>query len=183
MFDFSFSEIALLVIVSMVFIRPKDLPVALRTVAGWIKAMRRMAAEFQSHVDEMVREADLSETRDQFRELRRFNLRDQVARAIDSDESIRKGLALDEVSVSRPYAPLAPPETTSPEAEQSEAEEAAGAEEARAPRFLPPAHARRLVAERPRWGACAVLPPVVALHHGRRVTISRPDEPCAEERS
>lgn len=70
MFDFSFSEIALFVMVAMVFIRPKDLPVAIRTLSNGLKAMRRMAAEFQSHVDEMVREADLSEARDQFRDLK-----------------------------------------------------------------------------------------------------------------
>ncbi|KXV22593.1 preprotein translocase subunit TatB, partial [Gluconobacter japonicus] len=54
MFDFSFSEIALFVVVAMIFIRPKDLPVAIRTLSNGIKAMRRMAGEFQSHIDDMV---------------------------------------------------------------------------------------------------------------------------------
>ena len=95
MFDFSFSEIALFVVVAMVFIRPKDLPVAIRTLSNGIKAMRRMAGEFQSHIDDMVREADLSEARDQFRDLKNFNLRDRVTKAIDSDNSIRRSLDID----------------------------------------------------------------------------------------
>ena len=59
MFDFAWSEIALIAVVAMIAIGPKDMPVAIRAVTGWIKKARRMAAEFQTHVDEMVREADL----------------------------------------------------------------------------------------------------------------------------
>ena len=95
MFDFSFSEIALFVVVAMVFIRPKDLPVAIRTLSNGIKAMRRMAGEFQSHIDDMVREADLSEARDQFRDMKNFNLRERVTKAIDIDNLIRRRLDID----------------------------------------------------------------------------------------
>ena len=63
MFDFAWSEIALIAVVALIAIGPKDMPVAIRAVTGWIKKARRMAAEFQTHVDEMVREADLSEVR------------------------------------------------------------------------------------------------------------------------
>jgi len=59
MFDFAWSEIALIVVVAVIFIGPKDLPVAIKAVTGMLKKARRMAGEFQTHVDEMVREADL----------------------------------------------------------------------------------------------------------------------------
>ncbi len=194
MFDFSFSEIALFVMVAMVFIRPKDLPVAIRTLSNGLKAMRRMASEFQSHVDEMVREADLSEARDQFRELKSFNLRDRVTKAIDGDNSIRRSLELDGTTKASaadlPKVPAAPPlppppltdlETVPynarPQFEPAvdlpvEEEPGLNDDVVAAPSILPPSTARRLLHERARWRAPDILPPVRALHAGRRVTIA-----------
>jgi sec-independent protein translocase protein TatB len=89
MFDFAWSEIALIAVVAMIAIGPKDMPVAMRAVTGWIKKARRMAAEFQTHVDEMMREADLSEVRNSINDLRQFDFRTEVEKAIDPDGSIR----------------------------------------------------------------------------------------------
>nr|WP_294915723.1 Sec-independent protein translocase protein TatB [uncultured Neokomagataea sp.] len=187
MFDFSFSEIALFVIVAMIFIRPKDLPVAIRTISNGIKAMRRMASEFQSHVDDMVREADLSDARDEFRNLRNFNLRDRVGRFVDADGSLREGLSLDDKhdpsALPRvPPAPLPPPPPM-PDAyesfgggvpvEQPVVEHVLNEDVAQAPVIMPPSTARRLLRERSRWEAPHILPPVRTLHHGRRVPIRR----------
>lgn len=194
MFDFSFSEIALFVMVAMVFIRPKDLPVAIRTLSNGLKAMRRMAGEFQSHVDEMVREADLSEARDQFRDLKNFNLRDRVTKAIDGDNSIRRSLELDTPAKASaadlpkvpPAPPLPPPPLTDlktvpynarpqfepvvdlPVQEELDVNE----DVACAPSILPPSTARRLQHERSRWLAPDILPPVRAIHAGRRIPIA-----------
>ena len=71
MFDFAWSEIMLIGIVALIAIGPKDLPVAMKAVTGMIKKARRMAAEFQTHVDDMMRDADLKEVRDQINELKR----------------------------------------------------------------------------------------------------------------
>jgi len=89
MFDFAWSEIALIAVVAMIAIGPKDMPVAMRAVTGWIKKARRMAAEFQTHVDEMMREADLSEVRNSINDIRQFDFRTEVEKAIDPDGSIR----------------------------------------------------------------------------------------------
>ena len=64
MFDFAWSEIAMIAAVALVVIGPKDLPVALRAISGFIKKARRMAGEFQTHVDEMMRDADLKDVKD-----------------------------------------------------------------------------------------------------------------------
>jgi sec-independent protein translocase protein TatB len=93
MFDFAWSELALIAVVAMVFIGPKDMPVAIRSVTAWIKKARRMAAEFQTHVDEMVREADLSEVRASINEIRNFDVRGEIERTIDADGSIRSTFA------------------------------------------------------------------------------------------
>ena len=93
MFDFAWSEIALVGIVALIAIGPKDLPVAIKTVAELVKKARRMAGEFQTHVDEMVKEANLSEVRDQFNDLRRMDIKGKILDAVDGDKSLRNTIA------------------------------------------------------------------------------------------
>ncbi len=90
MFDFAWTEIALIGVVALVAIGPKDLPVAIKAVAEMVKKARRMAGEFQTHVDEMVREANLHEVRDQFNDLRRMDIKGKILNAVDGDRTIRK---------------------------------------------------------------------------------------------
>ena len=90
MFDFAWSEFALIGVVALILIGPKDLPVAVKAVTDVIKKARRMAAEFQTHVDEMVREADLHEVRDQLNELRNFDIKGELEKAVDPDGTIRQ---------------------------------------------------------------------------------------------
>jgi sec-independent protein translocase protein TatB len=61
MFDFAWSELALIGVVALVAIGPKDMPVAIKSIAKLVKKARRMAGEFQTHVDDLLKEADLSE--------------------------------------------------------------------------------------------------------------------------
>ena len=53
MFDIGWSEMAIIAVVALVVIGPKELPNALKTVAYWMTQARKMAREFQSGVDEM----------------------------------------------------------------------------------------------------------------------------------
>jgi sec-independent protein translocase protein TatB len=89
MFDFAWTEIALIAAVALIAIGPKDMPVAIRSITGMIKKARRMASEFQTHVDEMMREANLQEVRDQINEIRNFDVRGEIERNIDPDGSLR----------------------------------------------------------------------------------------------
>ncbi len=89
MFDFAWSELALIAGVALIVIGPKDLPVALRAVSGFVKKARRMAGEFQTHVDEMMRDADLKDVKDSFNEIRNFDFRGTVEKAIDPDRTLR----------------------------------------------------------------------------------------------
>ena len=50
--------------VALIAIGPKDFPVAIRTVMGLVKKARAMASEFQGHVDEMMREANIADVVD-----------------------------------------------------------------------------------------------------------------------
>ena len=95
MFDFAWTEIAMIAVVALIAIGPKDMPVAIRAVTGAIKKARRMAGEFQTHVDEMVREANLDEVRTSFSELRNFDFKGEVKRSIDPDGTMNSAFNFD----------------------------------------------------------------------------------------
>ena len=61
MFDFSSGELLLIALAVLIFIKPKDLPVVLRTVGQWTGKIRRMAGEFQDQFREAMREAEVSD--------------------------------------------------------------------------------------------------------------------------
>lgn len=93
MFGFGWSEIAVIGVVALVCIGPKDMPVAMKALAGIVRKMRRMAAEFQTHVDDMMREADLHEVQSTLREIRGLSPRGVIDRYVDPDGSVRGALA------------------------------------------------------------------------------------------
>ena len=64
-----------------------------------------MASEFQVHVDEMVREADLQGVKTQFNDLRRMDIKSRILGAVDGDGSIRRTMS-EPLVTSAPIAPL-----------------------------------------------------------------------------
>ena len=104
MFDFAWSEIVLIGAVALIAIGPKDMPAAIRTVSGMIKKARRMAAEFQTHVDEMVREADLGDVKKAFNDIRNLDIAGALEKHVDPDRSIRNTFAEDPFKPTYPTA-------------------------------------------------------------------------------
>jgi sec-independent protein translocase protein TatB len=104
MFDFAWSEIALIAAVALIAIGPKDMPAAIRGITNMIKKARRMAAEFQAHVDEMVRDANLDEVRSQFNEIRNFDMKGHIERAVDADGTLRGTFASNPLEPTTPAA-------------------------------------------------------------------------------
>lgn len=68
MLDVGPSELLLIVIVAVIVIGPKDLPLALRTAGRWIGKMRRISGHFRSGLDAMIREAEMQEMEQKWRE-------------------------------------------------------------------------------------------------------------------
>lgn len=95
MFDFlSWPHIAVIAAAALIFIGPKDMPVAIRSITTMLKKARRMAGDFQGQMDDLVREANLHEVRDGLAELRGgLNVRNQIGRLIDPDNTIRSALS------------------------------------------------------------------------------------------
>ena len=90
--------------------RPKDMPAAIRTISSMIKKARRMAAEFQTHVDEMVREADLGDVKKAFTDIRNLDIPSLVEKHVDPDRSIRNTFA------DNPFEPTYPTPQSRPAA-------------------------------------------------------------------
>jgi sec-independent protein translocase protein TatB len=107
MFDFAWSEIVLIGAVALIAIGPKDMPAAIRTVSGLVKKARRMAAEFQTHVDEMVREADLGDVKKVFNDIRNLDLSSAIEKHVDPDRSIRNTFADNPLDPNYPIASAA----------------------------------------------------------------------------
>ncbi len=63
MFDIGWQEIFIIAVLALIVIGPKDLPKTMKLVMSWIRKARMMAREFQSGIDDMVREADLDDVK------------------------------------------------------------------------------------------------------------------------
>jgi len=65
MFDIGWTEIFFIGVVTLLVVGPKEIPYVLRNVMAWVKKARALASDFQSGVDDMVREAELDKLKDQ----------------------------------------------------------------------------------------------------------------------
>ena len=70
MFDIGWSEIAVIAVVALVAIGPKELPGVLRMVGQWMGKARKMASEFQGQFQEAMREAEMADLKKSFDEVR-----------------------------------------------------------------------------------------------------------------
>ncbi|GHU06037.1 hypothetical protein FACS1894205_6850 [Alphaproteobacteria bacterium] len=101
MFDIAWSEMALIMVVALIVIGPRDLPKVMATVGRWTRKIRLMAGDFQRSVDEMAREAELDALRKQVR---------SVAPGMNKLETLLEKAALgDEPGAKSAFPPVAAP--------------------------------------------------------------------------
>ena len=126
--DFGMSELLLIGVVALVFIGPKDLPKALRVAGFWVRKARTLSREFQTSVEQMIREAELDEMRQELKKVTEIDLEKQFHETIDPTGSLAESLKPPELpTFSAPDLLTAPaPEgqpQPAPETAQSEAAE------------------------------------------------------------
>lgn len=66
MFDIGFSELVLVFVIGLIVLGPQRLPVAVKTVVGWIRAIRSLAANVQN---ELAQELKLQELQDSLKKV------------------------------------------------------------------------------------------------------------------
>jgi sec-independent protein translocase protein TatB len=85
MFGFDWSELMIVVVVALVVLGPKDLPRALYQLGKWTRHARRITGEFQRHVDDIVRQAELEEVRKTVQDAtKQFDIRGQMSEHVNS---------------------------------------------------------------------------------------------------
>ncbi|MEM8935563.1 MAG: Sec-independent protein translocase protein TatB [Pseudomonadota bacterium] len=71
--QFGFLELALVAIIALIVVGPKDLPKLMRGAGKFVAQAKRMAGEFTAAFDEMARETEMEELRKEIDELKRNN--------------------------------------------------------------------------------------------------------------
>jgi sec-independent protein translocase protein TatB len=149
MFDLSWSHIAIVVVVALLVLGPKELPNAIRTGAQLLRTGRKLAGEFRSSVDELIREAELDETRRTIEEAMRGGVENTIAEHVDPTGEIKDAVSSDpltEIEAAERAgkfvehdAPPAPPHSLEPPREPASAEAGPAEPSAAEPGALPPA--------------------------------------------
>jgi sec-independent protein translocase protein TatB len=108
MFDIGYSELLVIAVVALIVIGPKDLPRVMRTVGQWVGRARGMARHFRSGIDTMMREAELEEMEQKWREENERILRDHPFAEPLADPEALAAPAEPPASDELPPAPTAP---------------------------------------------------------------------------
>ncbi|WP_374376170.1 Sec-independent protein translocase protein TatB [Dongia sp.] len=92
MFDIGWSEMAIIAVVVLVVLGPKELPHALKTVSHWMRTARKLGSEFQSGVNEIVRDAELEDARKQLQGISKNSIEKKIEQAIDPAGDLKKAM-------------------------------------------------------------------------------------------
>jgi len=111
MFDIGWSEIAVIAVVALIAIGPKELPGVLRMVGQWMGKARKMAAEFQGQFQEAMREAEMADLKKSFDEVKEAASGFTGANLMTSlEKDVSKALDIDVLD--KPAAPATDTPTT-----------------------------------------------------------------------
>ena len=92
LFDLSMTELMLIGVVALVVIGPKDLPKALRVAGFWVRKARTLSREFHSSVEQMIREAELDEMRQELKKATEIDLEKEFRQTVDPTGSLAESL-------------------------------------------------------------------------------------------
>jgi sec-independent protein translocase protein TatB len=68
MFDLSLAEVLLIVVVTVIFIGPKDLPVVVRAIAKAMRQVRSLASEVRQAFEDLGKETGIQDVTDSLNE-------------------------------------------------------------------------------------------------------------------
>jgi sec-independent protein translocase protein TatB len=89
MFDIGWTEITVILVVAIIIIGPKDLPRVMRTVGEWVGKAKAMTREFRGHVDDMVRDTELSDLKNEIDSVSKLDANSLLENSIDSEGEIK----------------------------------------------------------------------------------------------
>ena len=83
MFDIGFSELLLVLIVGLVVLGPQRLPIAIRTVMGWVRTIRGLAANVQNELAQELKLQELKESIKKAEELNLSSLSPELSKTVE----------------------------------------------------------------------------------------------------
>lgn len=83
--QFGFTELLLIAIVALVVVGPKDLPHMMRKIGQFVAKGRAIAAEFRAAFDDIARQTELEDLREEIEALKRDN---EMASAVDDLKAV-----------------------------------------------------------------------------------------------
>jgi sec-independent protein translocase protein TatB len=109
MFDISWSEFAIIAVVALIAIGPKELPGVLRMVGQWMGKARKMAAEFQGQFREAMREAEMEDLKKSFDDIKEAATGFTSGNLMTSlEKDVGNALRIDDVDKPAAVAPTTP---------------------------------------------------------------------------
>jgi sec-independent protein translocase protein TatB len=98
MFDIGWQELFIVAVIGIIVIGPKELPRTLRAVTGALRKVRSMASEFQSGIDDVVREAELEDIKKSVTGSGEFDFENEIKETLDPTGDLEKDIqgSLDE---------------------------------------------------------------------------------------
>jgi len=91
--DIGWPELMLIGVIALVVIGPKDLPRAMRVAGFWIRKARSLSREFQNSVDQMIREAELDDVRQELRDASRFDIDHEIRNTVDPGGELTQSIS------------------------------------------------------------------------------------------
>jgi sec-independent protein translocase protein TatB len=85
MLDVGWQELFIIAVITIIVVGPKEIPTVLRTVMSWVRRIKEMAREFQTGIDDIARESELSEIRRELEETANVDLEKEFENTIDPD--------------------------------------------------------------------------------------------------
>ena len=118
MFDIGWSEMAIIALVALLVLGPKELPQAMKSFAQFSKKMRRYANEFRAGVDNIVREAELEDAKKALDTVRAVNPKNAIKKLVDPTGEMTETVKSVEAAakdgtgktIAKPVRPLPPGE-------------------------------------------------------------------------
>ncbi|MBL6929300.1 MAG: twin-arginine translocase subunit TatB [Rhodospirillales bacterium] len=100
MLDIGWQELFIIAAVGIVVVGPKDLPRAIAKVSKLVRRARGMARDFQSSIDDVVREAELDDIRKQVETASDFDLGKEIENSIDPTGDLADEMGLTDLKSS-----------------------------------------------------------------------------------
>jgi sec-independent protein translocase protein TatB len=124
LFDIGWPELMLIGVIALVVIGPKDLPRALKVAGFWVRKARSLSREFQGHVDQMIRDAELDDMHEELKKATEIDLDHEFHQTIDPDGSLTESIKppglpdyfTEGAGEGEAHHALPPPEAVAPEA-------------------------------------------------------------------